>query len=396
MRVSRLAVAVLALLVTVLVDTGRATAAVPAGPGRASGFYTVLGGHDFQCRTPVTYYPRGMNVWILAGTPHVGVLRIAVAHAVGQARRYGVDVRYRGVAATRDAAVGTVEGLGAITVTESGTRTRACANPTGTSGLLREGVALPMTQNLGFIEEIENADITLCPQVWPGGIDYVTAVVMHELGHAVGLGHYPGTFHATPQLMNPVVPAGAPTTYQAGDVNGLRYLAYQARRVARLSVVRGAVEHWSTDRDQLTVSGWAITGRISLSTFVAITVDGQLASSFAADIRRPDITHRYRTYSTTPGFRDTLQLNSGTHRYCIVAIDPLHTAAPATLGCRELSRLDTSSSKPAPSAGATVHAAQEARDDPTNWLPVAAVLAAVLGLGAVGALVLSRRSQRRR
>jgi predicted Zn-dependent protease len=46
-------------------------------------------------------------------------------------------------------------------------------------------------------------------------------VLLHELGHAVGLGHYPG-----PQVMNPVDQGYS--AYQAGDLAGLAVLYNQA------------------------------------------------------------------------------------------------------------------------------------------------------------------------
>lgn len=56
-------------------------------------------------------------------------------------------------------------------------------------------------------------------------------VMTHELLHAVGLGHYDGTFQGTRQLMmsGTITVAGM----QQGDVNGLAYLASNRRASAR-------------------------------------------------------------------------------------------------------------------------------------------------------------------
>src|SRR5262249_28940836 len=141
----------------------------------------------------------------------------AIAFAVGQLRRNGIDFRYRGLAAAPSAAVGTVAGLGAVTVTESTTRTGLCADPPPASRVLREGIALPLAQDLGFIHEIENAQVTFCPQVWAHGPGYLAAVAMHELGHAAGLGHFAATYRGAEQVMNPIVPDDPPSSYRAGD-----------------------------------------------------------------------------------------------------------------------------------------------------------------------------------
>jgi hypothetical protein len=53
--------------------------------------------------------------------------------------------------------------------------------------------------------------------------------LMHEIGHATGLGHFDGTYLGRGELMRW---AGGPNTVEAGDANGLRRLAPPGRITA--------------------------------------------------------------------------------------------------------------------------------------------------------------------
>lgn len=54
----------------------------------------------------------------------------------------------------------------------------------------------------------------------PSGADEVHAVILHELGHLVGLAHVDDST----ELMNPTSTTGSPVTYSAGDLQGLSRL----------------------------------------------------------------------------------------------------------------------------------------------------------------------------
>jgi hypothetical protein len=67
----------------------------------------------------------------------------------------------------------------------------------------------------GYAPQLVSAQIQLLSSLPAGGGRGEQPVLLHELGHAVGLGHTPGSG----EVMNPV--AGGIGSYQLGDLNGL-------------------------------------------------------------------------------------------------------------------------------------------------------------------------------
>ncbi len=128
----------------------------------------------------------------------------------------------------------------------------------------------------------------------------------HELGHALGLQHFDGSWSDGRQVMYPVI-TGV-TSYRAGDSAGLRHVAGTADRPA------GAV----TARTY--AAGRAhVTGTVASGTRVRIS-----SGSTVAEV--PAVAGR---------FAGALPLPAGSHVVCAAVVDPAPGFRPA-LGCGPL------------------------------------------------------------
>jgi MYXO-CTERM domain-containing protein len=153
------------------------------------------------------------------------------------------------------------------------------------------------------------------------------------MGHAVGLGHFPDRYLGRTQVMNPIVPDVQ--AYQAGDVNGLRYLVAETAVLRAQSIVSGSVDSWQVRRGGLAVTGWAIVGRTSQFADIAVTRDGRSVYRITTNTPRPDIVERYDSRWPNPGFTGArVPMVDGTHRYCVVA--SASSSDPVRLACRSL------------------------------------------------------------
>lgn len=351
-----------------------AAAQAPLGPGPSGGFYTFTAGSDLEGTEPVADIAGGFDVWIDPSAPHAARIGPAVKYAVGQLDRYGISIRYKGIAARGKLPTGS----GIVTITEAtGAAEQTCTRrPSADRGAITEAVTYPNFQDVGIATRIDAATVTFCAPLWSHGEDYVTAIALHELGHAVGLGHFPGMYRGRTQLMNPIVPDLL--TYQAGDVNGLRYIAAQTVALQQRSVVAGAVESWSVKRGGLAVTGWAVVGTTSEFADISVTRDGTAVYRITTNTPRPDIVQRYHTRWPNPGFSGSqAPMLTGTHRYCVIA--SAASSAAVTLGCRSLvypPPEPTTAPRPLPALGKAP--VQVWESSPAAWI----------GIGAAGVLVL--------
>lgn len=327
------------------VSAAPAAAAAPARPGPASGFYTFTTKSDVEGTGPVADLPGGYQVWVDGAAAHAARIALAVRYAVGQLDRYGMSLRYKGISHARVLP----SGVGVITVTEAAsTSDPSCARrPSADGGAIIEAVAFPSFQDVGVATRINGGQVTFCPPAWSHASDYITAIALHELGHAVGLGHFPGTYDGRKQVMNPFVQDLQ--SYQAGDVNGLRYIAAQTAVLAKQSVVVGDVESWAVKTGGLVVSGWAVVGTTNEFANISVTRDGTPVYRISTNTARPDIVQRYGSRWADPGFSGSqVPMTDGTHTYCVVA--SATSSAPVTLGCRSLAYPPPVATPPPPAA----------------------------------------------
>ena len=165
------------------------------------------------------------------------------------------------------------------------------------------------------------------------------SVALHELGHAVGLGHITYSYAGSLQMMNPQAHAGV-TTYRQGDIDGLRWIAHNSVRVkdeiAPLGALDGAV--WNPS-NTITVTGWALTQYyLGSAVTVTITDNGRLLSRTSTGVLRADVNKIFDPNSSRRhGYSVNFSWPGGTHKYCVTATSSVDSAAALSLGCVQFS-----------------------------------------------------------
>jgi hypothetical protein len=93
----------------------------------------------------------------------------------------------------------------------------------------------------------------------------------------------------------------------------------------------GSVDAMRTSGAQLTVSGWAIDGSTTGSTYADVYIDGR-GHRLTANQSRADVGRAYPAWGSARGFSGTFTLSDGAHSVCVYAISA--TASNTTLQCR--------------------------------------------------------------
>lgn len=174
------------------------TTASPATTG-----YAVLGG--------VTGYARSSYVIVLAATP--GIERV----------RTHVELAARNIAMETGLAISVAPGQVADRAPLDGEVVVRVSRESSCGTLSSPGIAGcggPRTSG----SLITRGDVSLAPET--GCDNRAVSTVVHELGHAFGLGHYEAQYQGLLQVMYPSTASGAPN-FRAGDRAGLRALAHR-------------------------------------------------------------------------------------------------------------------------------------------------------------------------
>lgn len=117
------------------------------------------------------------------------------------------------------------------------------------------------------------------------GSGYEMAVLLHELGHAMGLGHFNEPYGTLMQVMWSFVTPDM-TSYRSGDRNGLRALAAAFANPR----VTGTIDVVRQEPDGIRVTGWVVDrDDPALPLDVAFTLNGFTGATGIADQYRPDI-----------------------------------------------------------------------------------------------------------
>jgi len=323
MRLTRPAALLATLATLATAAAGLTIAAAPASARAARGGGNVLENSGIIGETPapqVIYLNRH-------ATKASTVSRMLAADAK-ELHRLGFNIRYAGYGTPKAAE-------GRIRVTSGGA---GCVGDGGQSG----AVTYPRWQYLpGGKAYMYDARVIMCPAFFTRYPSWeLAALLKHELGHALGLDHENSKYDGKYQMMRWTVTPGI-TDYQAGDLNGLRWLARNASLVKSLVAPVGRFERasWSRQGNQwdLHVTGWAVLANYPTAQVkITVTRDGQVLATAPTRVLRRDVNKARKVtgdhgFSLTPGV-----LAKGTHSYCVTATSPVNKAAKANFGCTKI------------------------------------------------------------
>jgi hypothetical protein len=399
--------------------TAGASTAAPRGPGASSGFYTETdpkGSTDANGHgtAPIAIFPLGMNVYVIkrGHGDHDARIEAAVRTTVADLRRFGLNLIYRGAVTTRAQVHGTDGGLGGFIGVVDGTQNSAdiadCNRIARESGsAFTEAFTLTSTRSFGRIRALDIEGIAYCPQNFAVGRTQFLGTTRHEFGHAIGLDHYQGDYRGHRQLMNPVISRFG--GYRGGDINGLRYIAYESARVRIDALPVGKVESWAAGNGAVSAIGWAVNGDTSAEPAAELFINGQIVPDAHPDQSdRRDIRAKYRSKLTDLGFtfnRIAVPGRAARFTACIRVVNPLllnsdpsasRNTRPIANGCKTFGPPLTSPSARTPTAQPSALGTSKAlvSNATSNTAKVAfggLVVAAILFGGAAAGLFTRRR-----
>jgi hypothetical protein len=294
---------------------GCVVAAGPQGAGAStgSGYTTASGGR-------VGVLPSGLRVFVKRSGPAPDALYAQTRAAVGQVRAAGLPVQFAEWGSPRSGARGVIS-----------VRTVTCASPD------HLGFMYPRTIYTGWAEVRTAAVIAVCPRAYRTRA-VLRATLLGELGRAVGLGTFNGTYEGSTQVLNAMAQPQY-DRYRAGDLNGLHYLAAITRAVAPTLVpTAGGLAIDALTNGALRVSGWALNGAENDNpAVVTIRRDGALLTLVTAQVStaagRTRAAAKHMTTANDFTYLDP-QPAPGTHSYCARLSDPDSlTVTSVSLGC---------------------------------------------------------------
>jgi len=152
--------------------------------------------------------------------------------------------------------------------------------------------------------------------------------ILHELGHAFGLGHHDTPYLGKPQIMaTPVSDQGA---LEQGDIAGIRYL------VGKFDAPRGSVDAVTvTGSAAVSVAGWAFDANDPFgSVDLHVYVNGKYKRKLVANGTRSDVSSALGIAAPTGFSGQVAGLAGGANRVCVYAINRGWGSGNPLLGCR--------------------------------------------------------------
>lgn len=265
--------------------------------------------------------PAGFRVWVNRRAPHRANIARNAKATVALWHKLGLKATYKGYGAPR-----LREGI--ITVTEG------LSGCTGGHAGITWHTSMPLPRRKAYMQ---SARVVICPRLYRYPRWQWSATVRHELGHAVGLGHFDGSYKGSTQVMRSVNHAPV-ATFKAGDINGLKYLAGNNTRVRNAIPPHGRLEMTSlASTDLIRLRGWAMLDWYrSKPTRIVVTDNGKQVASVDTTVYRADINKLYDPGTEHQhGFSIQVPytLGSGLHEFCVTAVSPVQTSTTKKLGC---------------------------------------------------------------
>ena len=154
--------------------------------------------------------------------------------------------------------------------------------------------------------------------------------VVHEFGHAAGLDHHFTPWGGRCQVMS----YGGGSTYEAGDIAGLRLLASRSPARPPWGDPFGSLDLARRDAAGVKVAGWAVDPNVDGPATVHLYVNGHFTRAITTEVPRRDVSRVFPQAPATPGFTTRVAIPRGRPAFvCAVAVGTGTTTANPPLGC---------------------------------------------------------------
>ena len=138
-------------------------------------------------------------------------------------------------------------------------------------------------------------------------------ILLHEMGHAIGLDHYDALYAGQRQMMASDITSDM-TTYRQGDRNGIRDL------VESYNTPFGSFDASAQNGPRtVRVQGWAVDSNSPQAAVdLHVYVDGRFAGAGRTSIPRPDVSKAFYGVNQNSGYDFTLtHIPSGRRNVCV-------------------------------------------------------------------------------